>query len=96
MYASYNRVKFGFTAIQYRNLLLLDISDVIIIMNNIFLNGVKNKMSIVTKICMDCGKQFISESEESAVICEDCIALLKRRFWSSIKIGKAYDKANIT
>jgi DNA-directed RNA polymerase subunit RPC12/RpoP len=60
-------------------------------MNNIFLNGVKNKMSIVRKICMDCGKQFISESEESAVICEDCVALLKRRFWSSIKIGKAYD-----
>jgi DNA-directed RNA polymerase subunit RPC12/RpoP len=47
-----------------------------------------------TKICKDCGKQFISEFEESAVICEDCVALLKRRFWSSIKIGKAYD--NIT
>ena len=62
-------------------------------MNNIFLNGVKNKMS-GTKKCIDCGKQFTSESDESYVICEDCVVLLKRRFWSSIKIWKAHD--NIT
>jgi hypothetical protein len=43
---------------------------------------------------MDCGKQFTPESHESDVICEDCLVILKRRFWSSIKIGKAQD--NIT
>jgi hypothetical protein len=47
-----------------------------------------------TKICMDCGRQFNSKSNESTIICQDCVALLKRRFWSSIRIGKAYD--NIT
>jgi hypothetical protein len=41
---------------------------------------------------MDCGKQSSSESNES--ICQDCVTLLKRRFWSSIKVSRAYD--NIT
>ena len=54
------------------------------------LNGVKNKMS-GTKICIDCGKHFTPKSHESDVICEECVVLLKRRFWSSIKIGKAHD-----
>lgn len=49
---------------------------------------------IDTKICVDCGRQFKSKSNESSIICQDCVALLKRRFWSSIKIRKAYD--NIT
>jgi DNA-directed RNA polymerase subunit RPC12/RpoP len=47
-----------------------------------------------TKICMDCGTQFNSKSDGSTVICENCVSLLKRRFWSSIKIGKAYDNIN--
>jgi hypothetical protein len=43
-------------------------------------------------ICKDCGKQFNPKSYEvNDIICEDCIALLKRRFWSSIKMGKVYD-----
>jgi predicted amidophosphoribosyltransferase len=41
------------------------------------------------KICIDCGKQFTPKSYEgNDIICEDCIALLKRKFWSSIKMGK--------
>jgi DNA-directed RNA polymerase subunit RPC12/RpoP len=44
------------------------------------------------KICIDCGKQFTPKSHEgNAVVCEDCIALLQRRFWSSIKMGKIDD-----
>ncbi|HYX54921.1 MAG TPA: hypothetical protein VE818_02065 [Nitrososphaeraceae archaeon] len=44
------------------------------------------------KICIDCGKQFNPKSYEgNDNVCEDCIALLKRRFWSSIKMGKVYD-----
>ena len=43
-------------------------------------------------ICIDCGKQFNPKSYEgNDNVCEDCIALLKRRFWSSIKMGKVYD-----
>lgn len=41
-------------------------------------------------VCIDCGKHFTPKSHES-VICEECVILLKRRFWSSIKIGKALD-----
>jgi hypothetical protein len=41
------------------------------------------------KICIDCGKQFTPKSYGgNDIVCEDCVALLKRRFWSSIKIGK--------
>jgi hypothetical protein len=41
------------------------------------------------KICIDCGKQFTPKSYGgNDIVCEDCIALLKRRFWSSIKMGK--------
>ena len=44
------------------------------------------------KICIDCGKQFNPKSYEgNDNVCKDCIALLKRRFWSSIKMGKVYD-----
>jgi hypothetical protein len=41
---------------------------------------------------MDCGKQFTPCDEgEKKVVCEDCLSLLKRRFWSSIKMGNIYD-----
>lgn len=44
------------------------------------------------KICINCGKQFTRESHESDdVSCEDCLVLLKRKFWSSIILGKAHD-----
>ena len=46
-----------------------------------------------TRTCIDCGKQVRSESQENEVICEDCVRLLKRRFWTSIKIEKAHDAA---
>jgi hypothetical protein len=47
------------------------------------------------KICIDCGKFFTPKSyKDDDIVCEDCIALLKRRFWSSIKMGKVGD--NIT
>ena len=45
------------------------------------------------RICIDCSKQIRSESQENEVICEDCMRLLKRRFWTSIKIEKAHDAA---
>jgi DNA-directed RNA polymerase subunit RPC12/RpoP len=60
--------------------------------NNIVLNGVKHKMSR-TRTCIDCGKQVRSESQENEVVCKDCVRLLKRRFWTSIKIEKAHDAA---
>jgi predicted amidophosphoribosyltransferase len=44
-----------------------------------------------TKICIDCGKQFTNEGN---VICNNCIGILKRRFWSSIKIAKTPDNIN--
>ncbi len=44
-----------------------------------------------TKICIDCGKDFTPKSHESDVICEEWVALLKRKFWSSIKIGEGHD-----
>ena len=41
------------------------------------------------KICIDCGKRFTPKSYEgNDIVCEDCIALLKRKFWSSIKMGQ--------
>ena len=46
-----------------------------------------------TRTCIDCGKQVRSESQENEVICEDCVRLLKRRFWTRIKIEKANDAA---
>jgi DNA-directed RNA polymerase subunit RPC12/RpoP len=42
------------------------------------------------KICVDCGKHFISESQ-NIIICEHCMLLSKKRFWSSIKIGQYYN-----
>jgi predicted nucleic acid-binding Zn ribbon protein len=51
-----------------------------------------------TKICMDCGKQFTpkpSETDAPVKLCEDCNALIKRRFWVSMKIGNARDQTDI-
>ncbi|HZE78308.1 MAG TPA: hypothetical protein VE089_07155 [Nitrososphaeraceae archaeon] len=46
------------------------------------------------KTCMDCGKEFIPyDRGEKKVVCEDCLSLLKRRFWSSIKMGNIYDNS---
>jgi hypothetical protein len=52
---------------------------------------VRDKILIIKKTCIDCGKQFTAKLDEddddAIVICEDCLTLLKRKFWSSIKIG---------
>jgi DNA-directed RNA polymerase subunit RPC12/RpoP len=49
-----------------------------------------------SEVCIDCGKQFqpivrIDKNKEhdefsSVVVCERCSALLKRRFWNSMKM----------
>jgi chorismate mutase len=46
---------------------------------------------------MDCGKQFTpkpSEIDTPLKLCEDCNALIKRRFWVSMKIGNARDQTD--
>ena len=44
------------------------------------------------KTCWDCGRQFTpSDEAEKKDVCEDCLSLQKRRFWSSIKMGKVDD-----
>jgi hypothetical protein len=41
-----------------------------------------------TKTCIDCGKELVSEFHESNdVVCNDCVQLLKRQFWSSVKMS---------
>lgn len=57
----------------------------------------------VKKICLDCGKQFepkgqTNESVNVAaiVVCEDCLTLLKRRFWNSMRMKKDRSSDNIT
>ncbi|MGC2427554.1 MAG: hypothetical protein WA421_10995 [Nitrososphaeraceae archaeon] len=41
-----------------------------------------------TKTCIDCGKELVSEFYESNdVVCNDCVQLLKRQFWSSVKMS---------
>jgi DNA-directed RNA polymerase subunit RPC12/RpoP len=50
-----------------------------------------------TKICMDCGKQFTpkpSEIDAPVKLCKDCNALIKKRFWVSMKIGNAQDQTD--
>ena len=42
------------------------------------------------RTCIDSSKQVRSGSQENEVICEDSMRLLKRRFWTSIKIEKAH------
>jgi ribosome-binding protein aMBF1 (putative translation factor) len=55
------------------------------------------------KICLDCGKQFepkvkANESVDGAaiVVCEDCIRLLKRRFWNSMRLKMNRNSDGIT
>jgi DNA-directed RNA polymerase subunit RPC12/RpoP len=44
------------------------------------------------KVCIDCGKRFDSVNQmdnnkgQNVVICKECIALLKKRFWNSMKM----------
>lgn len=45
------------------------------------------------KICIDCGKRFDPKIQldegincVAIVVCEDCLLLLKRRFWNSMKM----------
>ena len=44
---------------------------------------------VINKICIDCGKQFSPKSyiDDDIVVCEDCVIVLKRKFWSAMKIG---------
>jgi ribosome-binding protein aMBF1 (putative translation factor) len=58
---------------------------------------------ITKKICLDCGKQFepkiqINESVDDAaiVVCEDCLRLLKRRFWNSMRLKMNRNNSSIT
>ena len=55
------------------------------------------------KICLDCGKQFetkiqINEGVDDAaiVVCEDCLRLLKRRFWNSMRLKMNRNNSSIT
>jgi ribosome-binding protein aMBF1 (putative translation factor) len=57
----------------------------------------------IKKICLDCGKQFepkgqTNESVNGAaiVVCEDCLTLLKRRFWNSMRMKTDRSSDNIT
>jgi DNA-directed RNA polymerase subunit RPC12/RpoP len=44
------------------------------------------------KVCIDCGKRFDSVNQidsnkgQDVVICTECVALLKKRFWNSMKM----------
>jgi ribosome-binding protein aMBF1 (putative translation factor) len=55
------------------------------------------------KICLDCGKQFepkvkANENVDGAaiVVCEDCLRLLKRRFWNSMRLKMNRNSDSIT
>jgi hypothetical protein len=53
-----------------------------------------NKSMVNKKTCWDCGRQFTpSDEAEKKDVCEDCLSLQKRRFWSSIKMGNIYDES---
>ena len=56
------------------------------------------------KICMDCGTRFnpkiqmdvgVVADAVAVVVCEDCFALLKRRFWNSMKMEINHSNSNI-
>ena len=56
------------------------------------------------KICIDCGKQFDPKIQMdvgggddtiAVVVCEDCFALLKRRFWNSMKMEINHSNSTI-
>jgi DNA-directed RNA polymerase subunit RPC12/RpoP len=55
------------------------------------------------KICIDCGKQFDPKiqldegiNDVAIVVCEDCLLLLKRRFWNSMKMEMNRNNSIIT
>jgi hypothetical protein len=55
------------------------------------------------KICLDCGKQFdpnVQTDEgvdgDAIVVCEDCLRLLKRRFWNSMRLKMNRNSDSIT
>jgi DNA-directed RNA polymerase subunit RPC12/RpoP len=49
-----------------------------------------------SKVCIDCGEQFQpvdrtdnneeQDASSSVVVCEKCVALLKKRFWNVMKM----------
>jgi hypothetical protein len=66
----------------------------------------KGQEKIMTdkKICIDCGKRFdtkiqmdvgVRDDATAVVVCEDCFALLKRRFWNSMKMEINHSNSNI-
>lgn len=64
----------------------------------------QEKMMTDKKICIDCGKRFDPKIQMdmggdhdsiAVVVCEDCFALLKRRFWNSMKMEINHSNNNI-
>jgi hypothetical protein len=40
------------------------------------------------KTCIDCGKELVPEFyKNNDVVCKDCVQLLRRQFWSSVKMS---------
>ena len=57
----------------------------------------------IKKICLDCGKQFEPKGQTNEnvngaaiVVCEDCLTLLKKRFWNSMRMKMDCNNDNIT
>jgi hypothetical protein len=57
----------------------------------------------IKKICLDCGKRFEPKEQTNEdvngaaiVVCEDCRALLKRRFWNSMRLKMDCNSDTIT
>jgi DNA-directed RNA polymerase subunit RPC12/RpoP len=57
----------------------------------------------IKKICIDCGKQFEPKGQTNEgvngtaiVVCEDCLTLLKRRFWNSMRLKMDCNSDTIT
>lgn len=57
----------------------------------------------IKKICLDCGKQFEPKRQTNEgvngaaiVVCEDCLTLLKRRFWNSMRLKMDGNSDTIT
>jgi predicted nucleic acid-binding Zn ribbon protein len=56
----------------------------------------KTDKSSKVKVCIDCGEQFEpvnqmdsnkeQDPSSAVVVCERCVALLKKRFWNSMKM----------
>jgi ribosome-binding protein aMBF1 (putative translation factor) len=57
----------------------------------------------IKKICLDCGKQFEPKGQTNEgvngaaiVVCEDCLTLLKKRFWNSMRLKMESNSDTIT